>query len=112
MGYSRALRKAASLLIALAFVLGAFGHARAAAEMALAIPTAAMASMPDGMDCDGSDTDKAKHAACVATCAVSAALYHPPFVLPVAVTAAESLHFAELPLAGHGPAPEPHPPKR
>jgi hypothetical protein len=110
MGFARVLRKAASLLVAMAFVLGAFGHARAAAEMALAMPAAAMGSMPDGMDCDGSD--KAKHAACVATCAVTAALYEAPFVLPVAVTVAESLQSAELLLAGHGSAPEPPPPKR
>ena len=109
MGCSRALRKAGSLLIALAVVLGAVGHARAAAEAALTMPAAAMASMPDGMDCDG--TDKAKHATCVATCAVTAALVEAPYVLPAVVGVADRLWLAELPPGEHGPAPEPHPPK-
>jgi len=110
MRYFRRFRKAASLLVALAFVLGAFGQMRAAAEQAIAMPVAAMAPMPDGMDCDGSDK-AAKHAACVATCAVTAALLDAPFVLPAAVAVGDRLTFAQLPLSGHGPAPEPHPPK-
>jgi hypothetical protein len=109
MGYSRALRKAGSLLLALAVILGAVGHARAAAGASLTMPAAAMASIPDGMDCDG--MDKAKHAVCVATCAVTAALLETPYALPAMVAVADRLTFAELPPAEHGPTPEPHPPK-
>jgi len=109
----RARRRLFGLLTTLLFALGSVAHVYAATDAAMKMPVAAMeSSMPDhGMDCSDRD-DKAAHAACVAMCATVVAILSEQIAVPIVVAMQDVESATELPPAGRGPSPEPHPPKR
>jgi hypothetical protein len=106
----RANRRWLCLLTALLFAIGSVAHAYAITDAAMNMPSAAMESSDHGMDCGGSD--KAAHAACVATCATAFAILSEPVAVPFVVAMQDVVVDPDLPLPSSSPSPEPHPPKR